>query len=955
MVMAERPKGQIRVGFYDIERTIGKGNFAVVKLAKHRITKTEVAIKIIDKTQLDQSNLTKVYREVQIMKMLNHPNIVKLYQVMETKSMLYLVSEYAPNGEIFDYIAKHGRMQEADAQKKFWQIVLAVEYCHERRVVHRDLKAENLLLDNNMNVKIADFGFGNFYKTGEMLATWCGSPPYAAPEVFEGKRYLGPQIDIWSLGVVLYVLVCGTLPFDGHSLPILRDRVLAGRFRIPFFMSSQCEQLIRKMLVLDPSKRLSIRQIKKTEWMKMNGGMPRQPPQSPLIGYNARIGEFNEQILRLMQSLGIDQHKTMEALRSDVYDHYTAIYYLLLDRLKQHRSSFPVDNHIDSRKRRPSTIAEQAMIRRNFNEVTANLSPRTPLVNVRQGVFSQTTDCVTPPLQAMLINQLQLFNESDAIQMPSVTGCVPDILPQPCVKQVTGHMITSSIDEGVEADIMDNENESEAEYTPTRTPYRKEGMCLGLLPSGIFGDMSQLNSHNNNSSSNSLSTGTGSPFASFDSTLEPDFNSSPSMQSTPYSCAYTPGIGFPISVDTSGMVPMVPGISELSEPQCTVPVEEVVFDRTQTRSPVNFREGRRASDGLVAQGIIAFRQKLKETMRAQGMTELRQEHQEVDESLERAYSNPPQPKSLRESAGRQWSLDEEEIKAPSSRTLMTKRMSLPSGSFDIQPHKLLALKQSMQVEREMDRVSSQEEVDKQPVSTGQTFEYLNQSKPLQQQLMQHRLQQKRQAFQKHGQLHTNFQQLQINQCTHMLPHYQLPGPQPIPPVVSLPDETNSVRPQVIRKISYKLAQQHTVMPPITMNGSGLPWQQQQQQPQPQLQNISSQGMMGYDQSNMMQLAMAGGVNTVPVVHFPVLNEQNMIDPGPPQIMENFSQSEGNNIAMVHFPQQQQSPALYPLSPSNLPSFSVQQFAGYPQTVDQTHFEGYLQQIGPAPDELMDIT
>ncbi|KAK0069241.1 serine/threonine-protein kinase SIK2, partial [Biomphalaria pfeifferi] len=312
MVMAERPKGQIRVGFYDIERTIGKGNFAVVKLAKHRITKTEVAIKIIDKTQLDEANLKKVYREVQIMKLISHNHIIKLYQVMETKNMLYLVSEYAPNGEIFDYIAQHGRMSEPEARKKFWQILSAVEYCHNHRIVHRDLKAENLLLDANMNIKIADFGFGNFFEQNEQLATWCGSPPYAAPEVYEGKKYLGPQIDIWSLGVVLYVLVCGALPFDGANLQVLRDRVLSGRFRIPYFMSSECEHLIRRMLVLEPSKRYSIVQIQSHRWMQMEGGYPKSAPPSPIIGYNASCGEFNEQILRIMQSLGIDQKKTME-------------------------------------------------------------------------------------------------------------------------------------------------------------------------------------------------------------------------------------------------------------------------------------------------------------------------------------------------------------------------------------------------------------------------------------------------------------------------------------------------------------------------------------------------------------------------------------------------------------------------------------------------------------------
>ncbi|XP_053608501.1 serine/threonine-protein kinase SIK2 [Plodia interpunctella] len=368
MAERERPaKTPIRVGFYDIERTIGKGNFAVVKLARHRITKTEVAIKIIDKSQLDASNLQKVYREVDIMKRLDHPHIIKLYQVMETKNMIYIVSEYASKGEIFDYIARYGRMAEQAARRKFWQILSAVEYCHERRIVHRDLKAENLLLDANMNIKIADFGFSNYYATGELLATWCGSPPYAAPEVFEGKRYTGPEIDIWSLGVVLYVLVCGALPFDGSTLQSLRDRVLSGRFRIPYFMSEDCESLIRKMLVLEPMKRYTIEQIKKHRWMSSEPyaapAVAVDPARSP--AHAPAQHDPNEQVLRLMQSLGIDPVKTKESLRSNSYDHHAAIYLLLLERLRARAAggaTVPCPERTRPT-RRPSSVADQALSR----------------------------------------------------------------------------------------------------------------------------------------------------------------------------------------------------------------------------------------------------------------------------------------------------------------------------------------------------------------------------------------------------------------------------------------------------------------------------------------------------------------------------------------------------------------------------------------------------------------
>ncbi|XP_073318615.1 serine/threonine-protein kinase SIK3 homolog isoform X1 [Pagrus major] len=330
-----------RVGHYEIERTIGKGNFAVVKLATHIITKAKVAIKIVDKTQLDDENLKKIFREVQIMKLLKHPHIIRLYQVMETERMIYLVTEYASGGEIFDHLVAHGRMAEKDARKKFKQIVAAVHFCHCRNIVHRDLKAENLLLDHNLNIKIADFGFSNLFSRGQLLKTWCGSPPYAAPELFEGKEYDGPKVDIWSLGVVLYVLVCGALPFDGSTLQNLRARVLSGKFRIPFFMSTDCEYLIRHMLVLEPSRRLTMEQICKNKWMRLGDPDPdfdRLIAECEQVKTERETELIIEQVLIAMSEMGLDRERTLQSLQTDAYDHYSAIYSLLADRLKKHKT-----------------------------------------------------------------------------------------------------------------------------------------------------------------------------------------------------------------------------------------------------------------------------------------------------------------------------------------------------------------------------------------------------------------------------------------------------------------------------------------------------------------------------------------------------------------------------------------------------------------------------------------
>ncbi|TSK53643.1 Serine/threonine-protein kinase MARK1 [Bagarius yarrelli] len=295
---------QPHIGNYRLLKTIGKGNFAKVKLARHILTGREVAVKIIDKTQLNPTSLQKLFREVRIMKILNHPNIVKLFEVIETEKTLYLIMEYASGGEVFDYLVAHGRMKEKEARAKFRQIVSAVQYCHQKRIVHRDLKAENLLLDADMNIKIADFGFSNEFTIGSKLDTFCGSPPYAAPELFQGKKYDGPEVDVWSLGVILYTLVSGSLPFDGQNLKELRERVLRGKYRIPFYMSTDCENLLKRLLVLNPGKRGSLEQIMKDRWMNVGHEeeelKPYTEPEAD-FGDTKRIGNESLSSINLCQ------------------------------------------------------------------------------------------------------------------------------------------------------------------------------------------------------------------------------------------------------------------------------------------------------------------------------------------------------------------------------------------------------------------------------------------------------------------------------------------------------------------------------------------------------------------------------------------------------------------------------------------------------------------------------
>ncbi|XP_066591468.1 serine/threonine-protein kinase MARK2-like isoform X5 [Prorops nasuta] len=328
-----RTSEEPHIGKYKLLKTIGKGNFAKVKLAKHVPTGKEVAIKIIDKTQLNPGSLQKLFREVRIMKMLDHPNIVKLFQVIETEKTLYLVMEYASGGEVFDYLVLHGRMKEKEARAKFRQIVSAVQYCHQKKIIHRDLKAENLLLDSEMNIKIADFGFSNEFTPGNKLDTFCGSPPYAAPELFQGKKYDGPEVDVWSLGVILYTLVSGSLPFDGSTLRELRERVLRGKYRIPFYMSTDCENLLKKFLVLNPTKRASLevrgnKNIMKDKWMNVGYEDDELKPYlepEPDYKDHKRIGES----AKALASMGYSRTEIEDSLGQAKYDDVFATYLLL--------------------------------------------------------------------------------------------------------------------------------------------------------------------------------------------------------------------------------------------------------------------------------------------------------------------------------------------------------------------------------------------------------------------------------------------------------------------------------------------------------------------------------------------------------------------------------------------------------------------------------------------------
>ncbi|XP_071362150.1 uncharacterized protein [Trachinotus anak] len=257
-------------GLYHLGRTLGRGHFAVVKLARHVNTGQLVAVKMIDKTKLDVMATSHLLQEVRCMRLVQHPNVVRLYEVIDTPTTLYLVMELAEGGDLYDYILRHeGGVAEGTAKRHFAQIVRAVAYCHQLHVVHRDLKPENVVFFPQQGaVKLTDFGFSNLFQPGTMLATSCGSLAYSAPEILLGEEYDAPAVDIWSLGVILYMLVCGVPPFQETNDSETLVMILDCRYSIPEHVSDDCRDLISRMLQKDPSCRASLEEIEAHDWLQ---------------------------------------------------------------------------------------------------------------------------------------------------------------------------------------------------------------------------------------------------------------------------------------------------------------------------------------------------------------------------------------------------------------------------------------------------------------------------------------------------------------------------------------------------------------------------------------------------------------------------------------------------------------------------------------------------------------
>ena len=323
---------------YEIGEKIGEGNFGKVIIATHKITKEKVAMKILDKFRINRKDDKKrLNREIEVLKQVNHHNIIKLYSIIEDMSKIYIIQEYIYGSELFEYIKNNRKLSEKEACLFYQQIISGIEYLHNLGIAHRDLKPENILLTNSKVLKIIDFGLSILYSKNDLLKTQCGSPCYAPPEMIEGKSYKGLPADIWSSGIILFLMLTGRLPFNELTNKKLYNKILNGKYHIPQYISEEANNLIKRILENNPKKRIKLNEIKEHPWFNM---INRIFNMHDGINLKKTVIPIDEDIIEQMSKIGFNKMQVRDNILRNYHNNITTTYYLFLGKkIRQNKES----------------------------------------------------------------------------------------------------------------------------------------------------------------------------------------------------------------------------------------------------------------------------------------------------------------------------------------------------------------------------------------------------------------------------------------------------------------------------------------------------------------------------------------------------------------------------------------------------------------------------------------